>query len=326
MQRIFNLTILKAWLAMSEALKYSEENLHDLDICQNIIHDVNSQLARTDFDKKLQDAKNDVLQTTDDLRWRDVDEMTASKTLRKSATLRINAPNSTQRSSKSNSRTSKALISKSISETIDKSSTIAPTHRITTEARHGSNTPDQPVTGVMVQRLTIVPTSSSTDTLPDSYYEGRQLMFKMSYCNGSSASSAAHGLQMKLPLQRGDLLWLLDQFLQADFPQGGTLSCADPSVFHSADSVWPRISRFCKQSVFSLHPHADYLHTVARRASEGTYTTMQAVVSLHAALKVLRTSVQKLSFVMLVNVTSREQRRYTTFIINASCTDGLRQN
>jgi len=42
MQRIFHLTMMKAWLAMSEALKYSEEDLDDLDICQKLIHDIES--------------------------------------------------------------------------------------------------------------------------------------------------------------------------------------------------------------------------------------------------------------------------------------------
>jgi hypothetical protein len=98
MQRIFHLTMVKAWLAMSEALKYSED-LDDLDICQKLIHNVESRLAKTNWHNNLQDAKNDVMAKNGELRWRDAEEATASKSQRKSAVMRINAPISKERCS-----------------------------------------------------------------------------------------------------------------------------------------------------------------------------------------------------------------------------------
>ena len=62
---------------------------------------------------------------------------------------------------------------------------------------------------------------------------------------------------------------------------------------------------------------------VARRASQGSYATMQAVVSLGAALSVLRTSALKQSFVKYANVAARQQRRYTTFLLGASRPENL---
>lgn len=49
------------------------------------------------------------------------------------------------------------------------------------------------------------------------------------------------------------------------------------------------------------------------------YSTVQAVVSLNGALKVLRTDAVKESFVKIVDTSSAQQRRFTTLIINAAC-------
>lgn len=185
---------------------------------------------------------------------------------------------------------------------------------LTTEATSGTSDPQG----------SFGPKNLTTDLFHNSYYEGRNLMFQMSYCNESKAQSAVESLLRRLPLHPGYLLWLLDRLLLQVFPEGGTLNCADPSLFPKANSLWPKISQFCERSRFCLHPHAEYLWSVAERASQGTYATQKAVVSLHVALKMLRTSVQKQSFQKVVEKTTRKRRNYVTIIISAVCTPNLR--
>jgi hypothetical protein len=283
--------MVKAWLAISEALKYSED-LDDLDICQKLIHDIESRLAKTKWHNDLQDAKNDVVAKNGELRWRDTEEATASKSLRKSAVMRINAPISKERCSKVNIRASSVQHPKSSSDTESKASTLG-LMATPGDSWCGLEKLNEAVGENRADDHLPIPTVPTSCPFDNSYYQGRQLILKMSYCNGSSASAAARNLQKGFPLHRGDFLWLLDQFILQEFPQGGRINCADPSVFPDVGSVWPRISRFCNMSTFSRHPFTDYLHTVAKRASEGTYSTMQAVVSLKAALEVLRTDIVK---------------------------------
>jgi hypothetical protein len=95
---------------------------------------------------------------------------------------------------------------------------------------------------------------------------------------------------------------------------GGTLNCADPSVFPEVDSMQLKLVTFRSQPKNSLHPSADYVENVAQRAGEGTCGTMQAVISLEAALRVLRVSVPKKSFVEYTNGPQKQQTRYTTFL------------
>ena len=238
--------------------------------------------------------------------------------------MRVNAPISKERCSKVNSRTSNVQHPKSSSDTESKASTLG-LMATPGASRCGLEKLNEAVGENCADDHLPIPTVPTTCPLGDSYYQGRQLIFKTSYCNGSSAPAAARNLQKGFTLHRGDFLWLIDQLLLQGFPQGGRINCPDPSVFSDVGSVWPRISWFCKMSTFSRHPFTDYLLTVAKRASEGTYSTMQAVVSVKAALDILRTDVVKESLVNIVDTRSAQQRRSTTFIINATCPGGLRQ-
>jgi hypothetical protein len=172
----------------------------------------------------------------DDLRWRNKDEHVASKKLRKSAAVRIHAPSSTLRCDKSNSRAKKSLRAYVTPEPDNIASTSCSLSGVMTEQSNSgkyTTTVDMPAHSSLAGSFR--PTS---DVLPSSSYEERQLLFKMSYCNGASASNAARKIQEKFPVHRGDLLWLLDQFLLMHWPQGCYINCADPLVFPDADSVW----------------------------------------------------------------------------------------
>lgn len=152
--------------------------------------------------------------------------------------------------------------------------------------------------------------------LPVSYFAGRQYLFKMTYRNGTVAASAVQMARQGLPLQKGDSLWLLDQFIHDIFPLGGTLICADSSVLPDVDSLWPKLGTFCTQSRFSRHPYVEYLGAVAREGSTS------AVTALNEALKILRKSVINQRLRKFLKEQGK-QVRYTTFKIEASIPDNL---
>ena len=96
--------------------------------------------------------------------------------------------------------------------------------------------------------------ASQEHVLPASLFTGRQQLFKIPYCNEKATIPAIKKIQKLLPLRRGDLLWLLDQFLRDEFPAGGTLNCADPSVFSMVHSIWPKLIAFCSQQRYFQNP------------------------------------------------------------------------
>ncbi len=224
MQRVFTLTMFKVWVAMCESLKYSTEHLDEHALCERIINDVGTRLAATSFNADFQSTKDEIIQTNGELRWRNEPGRAASKSMRLSSALRTHAPTSIQGNSKRNDRIGKALTSNrgqalNSTEAAASGMTDDP-QNITTDAaievsdRQGSFEPKQSTTGL----------------LPTSYYEGRKLLFPLSYCNESKAECATGSLQRKIPLHPGDIRWLLDRFLSQEFPQGGTINCADPSI------------------------------------------------------------------------------------------------
>jgi energy-coupling factor transporter ATP-binding protein EcfA2 len=71
MQQLFTLTVFKVWVFMYETLKYSTEYLDEYDLCEKIIHDVETWLEATSFKADFQSAKDEIIQTNGELRWRD---------------------------------------------------------------------------------------------------------------------------------------------------------------------------------------------------------------------------------------------------------------
>jgi hypothetical protein len=316
--------MMKAWLGMSEALKYSEEDLDSLQACKNLIQDIESGLVKTQWDKTLHDAKNGVMAKNEELRWRDAEEIMASKSLRKSAAMRINAPSSKNRCDKAKSHASSGPNPKiSLDTELEKVSTPALPGLDSTSPGHFV---DKVVENTRANYTAPLPLVGTTCPFEDSYYQGRQLIFKMTYCNGSAATAAARNLEKHFPIQRGDLLWLLDQFLLQNTPMVAGSTARTLQYFPMLYLCGPNCPNSARHPSSPQHPFAEYLHTVAARASDGTYGAMQAVVSLKAALEVLRTNVVKESFVKIPNRSTAQQRRFTTFIINATCPDGLRQD
>ena len=286
------MTMFKTWLTVSEALKYSDSALDDFPLCHRIIRNVEHRLNKeTDFNHQFQNAK-DTLRTTMVEKRRSTLERNASRILRKAATVRFNAPECAERRRR-RIEDHDFRVSGASSESV----------------MLANNTQNRSC----INSATI----DTGNVLPASYFEGRQLLFKMSYCNATVATSASQKIQKSFPLQMGDSFWLLDQFLLHNFPNGGTLNCADPSIFPDVGSIWPKLITFCGRGQLSQHPYAGFWMAVAMRASDGTYGLMQNVVSLEAALKILRTSIDKKSYVKLT--AEGRQARYTTFLIDVFC-------
>ena len=61
MQRVFNMTMFKAWLIASEALKYSDSTLSGRLICEQIVSSVERWLEQeTDFYTQFKKAKDEI--------------------------------------------------------------------------------------------------------------------------------------------------------------------------------------------------------------------------------------------------------------------------
>lgn len=54
-----------------------------------------------------------------------------------------------------------------------------------------------------------------------------------------------------------DLLWLIDRFFEACYPEGGEVDMASSSAH--PQSVYRTLSRFCSQCLYKTHPHIQTL-------------------------------------------------------------------
>ena len=142
-----------------------------------------------------------------------------------------------------------------------------------------------------------------------SYYEVRNLLFKMSFCNGKVVPSASQNVHQTFPYISATHYGFGISFLLHNFPNRGILSYADPSAFPDIGSVWSKLIAFCGRERLSQHQVAAFPMAVALRASNGTYRLMQNLVPLNVALKILRTSVEKVSYVERTG--EGRQARYT---------------
>jgi len=91
-----------------------------------------------------------------------------------------------------------------------------------------------------------------------------------------------------LPLQCGDSLLLAYHFLQSNVQQ---LNCIVPVVFHK-DFPYDLSWSHPVPTGALAYPYADELGTVVERAIEVMCATMQEIVFLEAASKILGTSVE----------------------------------
>ena len=276
------MTMFKAWLTASEALKYSDSTLSGRLICEQIVSSVERRLQElTNFHAQFKRFKDEINQINDETRWKSPAERVASQFLRKNVSVQKTI---------TNNRRGKVPV------------TIRPAR----------------VTDLQKQVIASRPVSivSKEHMLPGSYFAGRQHLFKMTYQNETKAASAVQMAREGLPLQKGDSLWLLDQFIRDIFPFGGTLICADPAVLPDFDSIWPKLATFCSQSRFSRRPYAEYLGAMAREG--GT----SAITGLNEALKILRETVHKQRLRKFLKG-QKKQVLYTAFEIKASIPDNL---
>ncbi len=82
MQRVFDMTMFKAWLTASEALKYSDSTLNGLSLCEQIIGTVERRLnEETDFYAQFKRTRDEISQVNNETRWKSLAERDASKVL-----------------------------------------------------------------------------------------------------------------------------------------------------------------------------------------------------------------------------------------------------
>ena len=83
-QRAFNITIFKAWLTASEALKYSASTMNGLLLCEQIIGTVERRLnEETNFYAEFERAKDEIKRVNHEMHWKSPANKDASKVLRR---------------------------------------------------------------------------------------------------------------------------------------------------------------------------------------------------------------------------------------------------
>jgi hypothetical protein len=79
-------------------------------------------------------------------------------------------------------------------------------------------------------------------SLPGSFFTGRQLAFDGSATDGISKEKRVHRLKELLPLQPGDAGWLINKFIEYQYPSGGLMDLGNPSVFINSPSIWTHVA------------------------------------------------------------------------------------
>ena len=84
MERVFAMTMFKAWLVASEALKHSDSTLSGLSLCEQIVGTVERRLnEETNFYAQFERAKDEMKRADNETRGKRLVERDASKVLRK---------------------------------------------------------------------------------------------------------------------------------------------------------------------------------------------------------------------------------------------------
>jgi hypothetical protein len=127
---------------------------------------------------------------------------------------------------------------------------------------------------------------------PKSFFDQSRSKRALPFSNKSLRTDDYKGhlsaLRKTLPANPGDLLWLLDRFLEAHYPNGGDIDMASSS--ECTNSVYGKISAFCAQARYKHHPHIRTLKAFVDIAEMGQTERAIAKNALEFAWKVLRTS------------------------------------
>ncbi|KAK5414407.1 hypothetical protein LTR06_004220 [Exophiala xenobiotica] len=103
-------------------------------------------------------------------------------------------------------------------------------------------------------------------SLPKSFFNGRQLALETTL-NRTSKEKRLAALQQTMPFQPGDAGWLINKFIEFQYPHGGLMDLGNPSVFINSPSVWTHFASFLNLPCYYNHPHRANLEAACRMAS-----------------------------------------------------------
>ncbi|KAK5198636.1 hypothetical protein LTR92_001107 [Exophiala xenobiotica] len=99
--------------------------------------------------------------------------------------------------------------------------------------------------------------------LPKAFFEGESHALE----NRGRIQSNVKAMQQHLPAQPCDALWLLDKFLEQEYPQGGGVDCANPTIMPTAPSVWTKLANFLSTPKYYHHPQRRDLYYMVQSAN-----------------------------------------------------------
>jgi len=114
------------------------------------------------------------------------------------------------------------------------------------------------------------------------FFRGRSLPLEVSL---SKIGKVAH-YRKQLPLQPGDALWLIAQFLDDAYPIGGPIDLSKPAVWPESNTIWPQFEKWLDTPLFRHHPQRLNLKGVCHLAKDAKDRT--CIPSMTAALELLR--------------------------------------
>ncbi|KIV87791.1 hypothetical protein PV11_03313 [Exophiala sideris] len=105
-------------------------------------------------------------------------------------------------------------------------------------------------------------------SIPKAFFDGRHLVLGTSSIRVKAREQAVKELQSKLPFQPGDAGWLINKFIEHQYPTGGTVDLANPLDFPNGPSVWIHLLSFLVGPRYFHHPHRSSLIAACRAAEQ----------------------------------------------------------
>ena len=172
-------------------------------------------------------------------------------------------------------------------------------------------------TGLQLYKAIFPYTVETSSSIPSWYFEGRRaplpLMFNLN-------TKAKDSLTALLPIQPGDALWVVNEFLAVEYPNGGEVDARHPNGDPHSTCLWKKLERllnkryrtvgatlisdrFIARSEFCHHPRIIELGALCRLAYGSAQDSTRSTSTMLSAIELLRPPVAK-------RITSRK-RVYT---------------
>jgi hypothetical protein len=152
-------------------------------------------------------------------------------------------------------------------------------------------------------------TSSTEPFFPLSFFEAsrskRALPMTSKSLRKPDYAALLSAVRSTLPANPGDLLWLIDQFLEEYFAQGGEIDLASGSEHR--DSVYQLISSFCSKALYKHHPQLQTLKAMTNIVEKGATERLIGTNALTFAFEVLREPFTKRKKTLVLKVDGKRQ-------------------